>query len=146
MGGGYNNEPYSVKMPPVDHMGGAEYDSSGLGSLPRQNLGIQGDSLDMKMMVRGSLLSSGDEADTKKAAHLDFKSSDDLTLDMLGGPTTASAMTLRPQQSQPNVGMQQNEAHQQPMPSSFAQITTKNPPSSALNLHANVDSRGTLIP
>ena len=98
----------------------------------------------MKMMVRGSLLSSGDEAE-KHAPNQNNKSSEDLTLDMLGGPTTASAMTLRPQQSQPNVGLQQNDAQAQPYGHQFSQITTKNPPSSALNLHANVDSRGTLM-
>lgn len=55
------------------------------------------------MMVRGSLLSSEgtDEGlyPTQLQNQITNKSSEDLTLDMLGGPTTASAMTLRPQQS-----------------------------------------------
>jgi hypothetical protein len=57
----------------------------------------------MRMMVRGSLLSSEgtDEGlyPTQLQNQITNKSSEDLTLDMLGGPTTASAMTLRPQQS-----------------------------------------------
>jgi hypothetical protein len=49
----------------------------------------------MRMMMRGSIASNDDILGQARLPELANKSSDDLTLDMLG-PTTTSQMTLRP--------------------------------------------------
>ena len=108
-----------------------ENDSSGLGATTDNNpIGLNDGSLDMGMMVRGSITNIDNGYTGNGAGQIDpvNKSSDDLTLDMLG-PTSATAMTLMPP-SQPT------ELHQNAF---IPPITSKNPPSSALNLHANLD-------
>lgn len=77
-------------------------------------------SMDMRMMVRGSLISSDEGYNLKN-------NSDDLTLDMLGGPTTEAYKK------------NYNEEHPYEY---IPQITSKNPPSSALNLLADLDRAG----
>ena len=79
-------------------IGSNELGSSGLGPFNKngqQNYGMRNSLNDVQMMVRGSMLSSAE--DPYQAAQKNpVAYNDDLTLEMLGGPTAGSAMSLRP--------------------------------------------------
>lgn len=89
-------------------------ESSGLGYTDHREIhrprmiGMTDASLEMKMMVRSSITSSDDGVGLRGGDHrvgngnLAHKMSDDLTLDMLGEPTTATQMSQRPQNSYPS--------------------------------------------
>jgi hypothetical protein len=93
-----NDKNYLLNRNRQNFIDAGENDSSGLGApLGDQNhyIGLNDGSLDMRMMMRGSITSNDDILGQARLPELANKSSDDLTLDMLG-PTTTSQMTLRP--------------------------------------------------
>lgn len=98
-------------------------DSSGLGSNDHGMMrgGLADKSLELRQMVRGSLNSDDDLMHNIR--HHNVPTNDDLTLDMLGGGGPNQPASLQP----PTQG------------SSFQPMTSKDPPSSALNLHANLE-------
>ena len=97
----------------------ADGDSSGLGSNDHNMMrgGLVDKSLELRQMVRGSLNSDDDLMNNIR--HHNVATNEDLTLDMLGGGGPNQPSTMQG--------------------SSFQPMTSKEPPSSALNLHANLE-------